>query len=145
MQAVTDGLQEECSECFPAARDCSAIAFLKQKQRTAVDLCVTVSFPPPCSCSWFEGFNPCSEGDNPRVLCRAYYLPKVLTAGFWPGESHEEHKYLGLFFLEIQAQRGHVLAQEYQLLEVGMTKKTNGHDFLLYFPCHLPLSQHSRS
>lgn len=98
MQAVTDGLQEECSECFPAARDCSAIAFLKQKQRTAVDLCVTVNFPPPCSCSWFEGFNPCSEGDNPRVLCRAHYLPKVLTAGFWPGESHEEHKYLGLYF-----------------------------------------------
>lgn len=59
---------------------CNCIS--KAKTENSVDLCVTVNFPPPFSCTWFEGFDPCSEGDNTRVLCKAHYLPKVLT-GAW--------------------------------------------------------------
>lgn len=62
--------------------------------------------------------------------------------GFWPvpGEGHEKHKcFIFIFsFLEIQAQRGHVLAQECQPLWAGILEgdvhQKNGHDFLLYFP-----------
>lgn len=56
-----------------------------------------------------------------------------------PGESYKEHQYFFFFFfLELQAQRGHVLAQEYQPLGVGILEgsvhQKNGRDFLLYFP-----------
>ena len=59
---------------------CNCIS--KAKTENSVGLCVTVNFPPPFPCSWFEGLNPCSEGDNTRVLCKAQYLPRVLT-GAW--------------------------------------------------------------
>lgn len=51
----------------------------KAKIENSIVSCVTVNFPPPFSCSWFEGFHPCSERDNARVLCKAHYLLKVWT------------------------------------------------------------------
>lgn len=68
-------------------------------------------------------------------------LPKVLTAardfGLCLGKATSNISTL-FFILDTQAQRGHILAQEYQLLWVGILEgdlhQKNGHDFLLYFP-----------
>lgn len=54
------------------------------KIENGIVLCVTVNSPPPFSCSWLEGFNPCSEGDNTAVLCKAQcrLLHQVLTCAW---------------------------------------------------------------
>lgn len=83
----------------------------KAKMENSIVLCVIVNFPPPFSCSWAQGFNPCSEGDNAAVLRKAPCQGRAQTGALDSDlclEKTVQDRHFFHFFLGIQAQRARV-------------------------------------
>lgn len=113
----------------------------KAKIENSIVLCVAVNFPPPFSCSWFEGFNPCSEGECKSALQSSLSAESTdWGTGFWPvpGESYKERAY-GFFLFrntgtESTCPGTRVLSFGGRNTRVVDVHQKSGQSFLLFLP-----------